>query len=215
MDALRAAIGLTPLAAYLFILGLINLSRRPVLHTGVRDLAALGVALVGLVFVGPIELLMPTMLVAEFGWLAWALALVVYSSGWTLLVLSTAPRLVAYNIDAERFRLLVAEVALAMDADTHWAGDSVVLPRRGVQARMESFPVLRNSSLVSNGPRQDFAAWAELEKNLRHGMESMQVQRNPRGGLMLGLSVAILAALIIKWARDPQFAQSFVDLMGL
>ncbi len=215
MDALRAAIGLTPLAAYLFILGLINLSRRPQLRSGARDLAALGVALVGLVMVGPVELLMPMLLVIEFGPFAWGLALAVYASGWSLLVLSTAPRLVAYNIDAERFRLLVAETALTMDADTHWAGDSVVLPKRGIQARIENFPVLRNSSLVSNGPRQDFSSWAELEKNLRRGMEGMQVQRNPRGGFMLVLSLLIVGALVVQWARDPQFAQAFVDMIGL
>ncbi len=215
MDALRAAIGLTPLAAYLFILGLINFSKRPQLRSGARDLAALGVALAGLVLVGPIELLMPTIFVAEFGPYAWGLALAIYASGWSLFVLSTAPRLVAYNIDADRFRLLVAETALAMDSDAHWAGDSVVLPQRGIQGRIESFPILRNASLVSNGPRQDFTAWGDLEKNLRRSLETVEVQRNPRGGLMLALSLMIVIALVVKWAMDDKFGQAFVDMIGL
>lgn len=215
MDALRAAIGLTPLAAYLFVVGLINLSRRPQLRTGARDLAALGVALAGLVIVGPLELLMPTALVLEFGPWAWGMAVAVYASTWSLIVLSTAPRLVAYNIEPDRFRLLVAETALKMDADTHWAGDALVMPRRGIQARIENFPLLRNASLVANGQRQDFAAWVDLERNLRRSMDGVQVPRNPRGAMMLLLALVIVCALVFKWAGDDQFAQAFVDMIGL
>ena len=59
MDSFRLCLALGPLAIYLLLLGAINLSRRPFLVTGARDLAALGVAVAGLVVVGPIELLLP------------------------------------------------------------------------------------------------------------------------------------------------------------
>ena len=54
-DPLRLAIALVPLVAYGLVLGILNARRRPFLTTGGADLATLGVALTGLVLVGPIE----------------------------------------------------------------------------------------------------------------------------------------------------------------
>ena len=55
VDPFRLAIALLPLAAYVLLLGLLNLRRRPFLTSGGCDVAALGVALSGLMFVGPLE----------------------------------------------------------------------------------------------------------------------------------------------------------------
>ena len=45
LDPLHVIIALGPLAAYFVLLGLLNLSRRPLVTTGARDVAALEVAL--------------------------------------------------------------------------------------------------------------------------------------------------------------------------
>ena len=59
IDPFRLAIALVPVAAYVLLLGLVNLRRRPFLTSGGSDLTALGVALSGLMFVGPLELFRP------------------------------------------------------------------------------------------------------------------------------------------------------------
>jgi hypothetical protein len=56
MDPLHVAIALGPLATYLLVLGVLNLSSRPLLTTGGRDAAALAMAIAGLMVVGPMEL---------------------------------------------------------------------------------------------------------------------------------------------------------------
>ena len=71
VDPFRLAIALVPLAAYLLLVGMVNLRRRPFLTSGGSDLAALGLALTGLVFVGPLDFLRPEPATAEFGNYVW------------------------------------------------------------------------------------------------------------------------------------------------
>ena len=87
MDPLHVSIALGPLAVYFCLLGCLNLSRRPLITTGPRDTAALGVAISGLVLVGPMELFLPDAAAVEFGWKVWVLLLTLYGLGLTLIVL--------------------------------------------------------------------------------------------------------------------------------
>ena len=66
-DPLHLAIALGPLAVYFLLVGMINLSSRPLVTTGARDAAALGVGLSGLVFAGPMELFLPEDAAIHFG----------------------------------------------------------------------------------------------------------------------------------------------------
>src|SRR3954462_2840465 len=59
VDPCRLAIALVPLAAYVLLLGLLNLRRRPFLTSGGCDVAALRMAMPGLVFVRLLELFRP------------------------------------------------------------------------------------------------------------------------------------------------------------
>ncbi len=53
VDPLHFCIALGPLAAYLLLLGAVNLSSRPFLTNGARDTAALGIGILGFAIVGP------------------------------------------------------------------------------------------------------------------------------------------------------------------
>ena len=59
MDPFRLCLALGPVAMYLLLLGAVNLSRRSLLVSGVRDAAALALAVSGMVVVGPMELFFP------------------------------------------------------------------------------------------------------------------------------------------------------------
>ena len=58
MDPLHVAIAIVPVAMYLLLVGWINLSSRPFVATGARDLAALAVAVSGFMIVGPIGVIL-------------------------------------------------------------------------------------------------------------------------------------------------------------
>ena len=111
--------------------------------SGSRELAALGVAVVGLLIVGPMQLFVPDATVLRFGWLVWPLLLSFYGLSLTLWMLVARPRLVIFNIRGSQLRPMLSELAISLDADARWAGDSLALPQLGVQLRMESFPSMQ------------------------------------------------------------------------
>lgn len=206
MDPVRLALALGPLAVYLLLVGAINLSRRPFVTTGARDTAALGVAVSGLMIIGPIELFMPRAAVVNFGAFIWVLLLAFYLLCLTLVVLLMRPRLVVYNVSLEEFRPVLAEAVTALDHDVRWAGNSLLLPNLGIEMHIETFPVMRNISLVAAHDQQNFRGWRRLEHALAQALARVEVARNPRGAAMI--LIGLMMTLMVYWelVRDPQGA---------
>jgi hypothetical protein len=108
IDPFRSCLALGPVAIYLLLLGAINFSRRPFLVSGTRDAAVLGLAVSGLMIVGPLELFVPIHAVLRFGPYVWGFLILLYAMGLTLLLLFSRPRLVVYNVNAQELRPILA-----------------------------------------------------------------------------------------------------------
>ena len=204
MDPLRFCLALGPVAMYLLLLGAVNLSRRPLLVSGVRDAAALALAISGLVIIGPLELFFPFEAAARFGPHVWLLLLALYAMGVVLVLLLLRPRLVIYNISVDTLRPILAELVDGLDAQARWAGDSLVLPGLGVQLYVDTFPAMRSASLISAGGNQSHEGWRRLETALGDALARQEVARNARGLTLLGVALAIFVSLILAIARNPQ-----------
>src|SRR5919108_1397850 len=144
VDPLRLAIALVPVGAYALVLALVNARRRPFLTSGGSDFAALGIALSGLMFVGPLELFRPEAATREFGNYVWLFLLLFYWLWLLLTVLLARPRLVVYNISNEELHAVLAEAAGRLDLEGRWAGNHLTLPGLGVHLHLDSFDVMRN-----------------------------------------------------------------------
>jgi hypothetical protein len=218
MDPLRLCVALGPLAIYLLVLGILNLGRRPFLTTGARDIAALGIALGGLILVGPLELFMPKEVAFRYGqftWLYWALLLSLYLSGLTLVVLSARPRLSLYNITSDTARQLLNQVAPQLDVAASWNGDTLTLPTLRVQLVLEPFLPLRNVSLTPVGARQSYQGWKRLEIALVQALQSCRTRRNPSGVSFCLFALLMLGTIASRWLGDPQaVAKAIHEIMG-
>ena len=117
VDPFRLAIALVPVAAYVLLLGVINARRRPFMTSGGSDLAALGVATSGLMFVGPLELFRPMAATRELGNYIWPMLLMFYWLWLVLVVLLSRPRLVVYNITMEELHPVLAKKHGIADGD--------------------------------------------------------------------------------------------------
>ncbi|HJT31507.1 MAG TPA: hypothetical protein VJ783_05605 [Pirellulales bacterium] len=204
MDGFRLCVALVPLALYLLVLAGMNLSRRPFLVTGARDLAALGVAVSGLVLVGPVELLLPEDAIHAYKAYVWLLLLAMYALCVALAALVIRPRLTIYNFTAEQLRPLLASMIDELDADARWAGGSLALPTLRVELHLEPAPALRNVSLVATAAEQSFAGWRRLETALRSRLRTTESPPNPWGLLMAAASLAMMAAVGWHLVLDPQ-----------
>lgn len=218
MDPFRMCLAIGPLAMYGLVLGLLNLSRRPWLITGALDLAALAVALVGLVIVGPMELLLPDAAANHFGsyTYVWLLMLAFYGLSVSFFTLLTRPKLIVYNIALEELRSVLEELAPQMDPEFAWAGDNLVLPNFGVQLHLESFPIMRNVSVCSSGERQHYAGWRQLEIELSKALRSVRVATNPWGvGLVFISLLACVACAIQSIGNPEELALGFRQMLRL
>jgi hypothetical protein len=204
VDPFRLAIALVPLAAYLLLLALVNLRRRPFATSGGSDLSALGVALSGLAFVGPLELFRPEAATAEFGNYIWPILLGFYWLWVLLAVLLARPRLVVYNVSMEELRSVLAEAASRIDTASRWAGNSLSLPTLGVQLHLESFDLMRNVSLVASGSRQNLDGWRQLARELVTSLRPVRVKPNPRGVGLLLVALLLMAASLTTLVNHPK-----------
>lgn len=215
MDPVRLAIAVVPLAAYLAVLGWANVRRRPLVTTGACEIAALGIGLLGLVFVGPIELFRPELATIQFLNYIWLVLLAFYLLWVALAAMICRPRLVIFNITPDELRPLLIEAAGTVDASFRWAGDSLVLPKLEVQLHIDGFPLLRHTSLVSSGPRQSLEGWHRLAKQLRASVRTVTVEPNMAG--IVFLAAAMLMVGVAEWqlATHPnQVAEALGELLA-
>jgi hypothetical protein len=216
MDPFRLCLALGPVAVYVLLLGAINLSRRPFMVTGTRDAAALGLAVAGFVVVGPIELFFPNAAAIRFGPYVWLLLSAFYAMCLVLVLLLLRPRLIIYNIPADRLRPILADLAGKLDPDARWAGESLSMPTLGVQLHVDNLGAMRNISLASIGSKQNHAGWRRLETAMGDALSREDVARNPRGISLLSAAVLISIALVMAIAQDPNaVAQSLFDMLRM
>ena len=95
------------------------------------------------------------------------------------------PRLVIYNMSADKLRPILADAVNSLDAEARWAGESLALPGLGVQLYVDGFAVLRGASLIAAGGKQSQAGWRRLEAALAGALSHEEVARNPRGLVVL------------------------------
>ena len=203
MDALHIAIALGPVATYLVVLGIVNLSSRPLVTTAVRDALALAIALAGFVVVGPMELFLVEEAAALYGGWVWGIMLVAYALVVLLAVLLLRPRLIVYNIALEQLRPLLADVVARLDPEARWAGESLVMPRLGLQLHLEAAPLLNNVQLVSSGSAQALAGWRQLETELAASLRRTRTAAHPLGASLLGLGVLTAGTVVFMLVSDP------------
>ncbi len=216
MDSLHICIALGPLAVYLLVIGSVNAARRPRVTTGARDLAALGLGILGLIVVGPMALFFPEDAAAELGgvWLVWLLLVALYGLGVLLVLLLMRPRLIIYNTSPDQLRPVLGRVVEALDDEAIWAADSLILPTLGIQFHLEPFGPMRSAQLVSSGPRQSHAGWRRLEQALAAELRETRSARNPFAFVLISSGLVMLAFVTLSVARDPQtIAQSLQEFL--
>ena len=204
LDPLRLAIALGPLAVYLLVLGVVNLSSRPLVTTGARDTAALGVAVGGLAIVGPMELFFPENAAVHLGGWVWLVLLAFYALCVTLLILLMRPRLVIYNVTCDQLRPILAEVVTDLDRQARWVGDSLILPALQVQLYLEPFGAMKTIQLVSAGPRQSHGGWRRLERALAPALQQLRGTPNPYGLSLILFGLAMMVLVAVAVLDNPQ-----------
>lgn len=216
MDPLHFCIAVVPIAAYLLLIGWINLRRSSFVTTGARDLATLSLAISGLMIAGPMELFLPESIASLVGGWVWLPLVSLYSIIVTLVLLLARPRLIIYNTTSDRLRPVLKDVIHSIDPEARWAGESVILPQLGVHLAIDAYPGIRNVTLAAVGPEQDLNGWTKLRLELSAAMAAVSQPPNFQGVSFLVLSFAMMLAVVYSlFTGRMEIAQAFRQMMRL
>ena len=186
MEPFHQCLAFGPVAIYLLLLGAINLARRPLVVSGGRDAAALGMAVSGLVFVGPMALLFPESVAAHFGPAGtkylWLMFIGLMAVCLIMVLLTLRPRLIIYNVSVDQLRPILAEVVERMDPEARWAGDCLFLPGLGVQLHLESFGWMRERVAGFFRPEAGLPGLVAAGGRAGRGPAGRRSALEPRGG---------------------------------
>lgn len=190
---------LLPPAAYLIVIGLLHLRRRPSAVAGGWDAAAVALAAASAVIVGPLDLLLPSSVAGAW---RWGLGLACFALVAVTVQLATRPRLIVYNVSLEQLRPIVAQVATALDPAARWAGETVALPGRDVQVHLDGRGGMRSVSLVTLGSRTSPEGWAEFSRRTRRAVRQLRVRSSPWAAPFLAAGGALIAvaAAALWWS---------------
>ncbi len=205
------AIAAMPIAMYFILLGWFRLSRHPLVTTGWRDTAALGIALMGLFAIGPVHLFFPTYAAARFSVWVWVMLLLLYLLSLVLVVLSCRPRLIVYGVNEETFIRTLLNAALQVDPSAHWHGQVLNLPALQMQLANDPTGSPAIQQVVSIGGLYAVTPWLELERALVKECKCKTVASTQTSwtGLMLMLSgCAIIAFVALLVLQEPAQAQA-------
>ncbi len=203
ISGLHIVVALVPLAGYMGLLGVAQLRRRPFVTTGGRDVAAMGMALIGCVLAGPFELLLPTAAAYHFGPYVWLLLLLLYVLGLAMVALAGRPRLIIYNASFDQVRPVLADTVFRLDAEARWAGECVNLPNLGIQFHITASPWLCSVQLIAVGRRQSLDGWKKLERSLAPRLRDVPGRRHPLAFVLVASSVVLLAICVVAVLHDP------------
>lgn len=199
IEPFKILLALLPLIGYLTVISMIRLSGRAMVTTSGRDIAALAVAISGLLAVGPAELFFPTAAATVFGPMVWIALGMFYALCTTLVALTSAPSLVVYGRTPEE--LYEPLLAAAREIDAEAEGDDqnlqVSLPRAGVHLRLDGQRSIDHARVLAFEPNLSHRFWRSLLMNLRRQV-SQRAAPAPRRGFAMLVLVVLLGA-ILAW----------------
>lgn len=191
-------LALLPLIGYMLVICIIRLSGWVMVTTGGRDVAAIAMAISGLLAVGPAELFFPTAAATVFGPAVWLALGVFYALCTALFALTTTPRLVVYGRTPEE--LFEPLLAAAKEIDPQASGEirtlQVRLPQAGVHLRLEGQRSIDNAQVLAFEPNLSLRFWRTLLVNLRKQV-SLRASPMPRRGFAMLVLVIMLSSVLL------------------
>jgi hypothetical protein len=213
LDLLRFAVAILPLAAYTNVLGLLRLRSRPTVLSGAMDLLLLGLAVIGIIAIGPIELFFPRAAYSLLGIWVWIVLIALYLFILMLLALNSPPKLVVYGLDYEALRVQFCELLEEERIRAQWLGDLVELPELGVRASIEPAGRGGVSQIHSAGGQQNLTGWFTLERLLVNKVSSARIHQYAQGITLVCVSLLLFGIAGLLISNDlPRLQQAMVAL---
>lgn len=183
-----------PFALYLLALAWLHGRKRPTLVTGGRDFVALALSVVGVLFIGPLQIVPTYRSWIAWGVGAWVLVALLFIFAVAAVQMALRPRFVVYNTSADALRKTLSRTAIELDSDARWSGDAMNMPGLGVQFFLDDSPRGRATSIVAIGRDVSQTGWKRLRDALDASLEASETPKR-RLWAFFAISGFVLLAL--------------------
>lgn len=217
-DPFATVIALLPLATYLLLLGGIRLRHRPLATTGVRDGAAVALAISGLMVVGPLNLFFPATTALQLGWWVWVLLVILYLLCVSLLLFSFPQRIVIYGVRARDILEPLEAAARTVDPSAVSTVErmQVSLPERHVHLRVEPLGWTHAVSIEAFEKHLHPEFWSHMLRELRERTHSMRPPSNRSATGMVVAGGILMAIAVYQIIGQPtETLAGFREWLGL
>ena len=205
IDPFAILLALLPLIGYLLILGTTRALGKTIVTTGGRDIAALGIAISGLVAVGPAELFFPNTYASIFGPWVWLPLIAFYSLIVSLVALTTKPRLVVYGRTPEELYEPLLAASRKIDPSAKAInGLRVQLPETGLHFRLDGFRNVDHAQVVAFEAGVPPRIWNTLLAHFRGEVDKLPTPTLRRGHIMLAWAGALTAIMLWQGIVHPE-----------
>jgi len=179
-------------------------------------MALLGLAMLGLVLVGPSQLFFPVAAFNLLGPAVWFLMTLLYFFILLFVILNSRPRLIVFGLSPDSLANHVKESLDAMDVESTWMGLTFAAPAIRVDGTIEPAGNGELSQIVATRSSQDVIGWMKLERALAIKLKSIQIAPRSTGTVWIALGLAALAALGLQIYSNPTaVADGMRDLLRL
>ena len=214
LDLLRFAFALLPLAAYCNILGLLRMRSVPTVLSGAMDFLLLGLAMVGLIAIGPIELFFPRAAYSLLGEWVWLVLLALYFFVVMLIALNGSPKLIVYGLSVDELKKSLCDALAESNMQSEWLGNIVELSELGVRASIEKAGRYSVSQIQSAGREQSLVGWFNLEQVLVKTLSKHRVRQHRHAVIWLLTSFVLFGVAVLMLSTElPRLKQAISVLL--
>jgi len=205
-----------PISVYCLMIGMLHRSKHPFLVSGGRDMALLGLAMLGLVLVGPGQLFFPIAAFNLLGPAVWVLMTFLYFFIVLFVILNSRPRLLVYGMTPEALSHGVKASLDDIRAESNWMGLTFTAPDLGIDGTIEPAGNGQLSQIVATRSSQDVIGWMKLERLLSKKIKSIDVAPRRTGTIWIAIGVGLMVALGLQIYGNPTgVADGMRDLFRL
>ncbi len=194
-----------PFALYLLTLACIHSRAVPFVVGGRRDFIAMCLALSGVFFIGPGQLLVTWGAAAVWGKYVWALLAALCFLVVLLISSNMRPRIVVYNASRESLRKTLTTTAISLDDEACWSGSALNMPGLGVQFYLDAQGLGRAATIVRIDPGPSQEGWLRFARELKKAANSAERARGRATCAVfsiLGLGLLIADAFCFLQRQD-------------
>ena len=179
-------------------------------------MALLGLAMLGVVLVGPGQLFFPIAAFNLLGPAVWILMTLLYFFIVLFVILNSRPRLVVYGLAPDLLSQYVKQSLDCIEVESTWMGLTFTAPELAIDGTIEPAGNGQLSQIIAARSSQDVLGWMKLERVLAKQLKTIEIAPRSAGGLWLAIGLGVLLVLGIQIFGNPTaVADGMRDLLRL